>query len=467
LARLAGSGQDALRGSDVGLMGMARYRFPMVRYADADGVSVAYEVRGEGPVDLVRVPGSFGGLLATYLDPIAEEQVDAYARFSRVIALDRRGTGLSDPLLVGAVPPLEQRVADVIAVLDAIGSDRAALTSGADGCQVSIMCAAMHPDRIDALILSNGFARFFRSDDYPYGLDPALAPLARQRCREEWGNLDHPWSAAVVAPSRTSDPNFPGVLARVQQVCATPATAGALSIPDSDVTDVLPLVQCPTLVVYPADAGRDYPAHAQFLAGRIPNARLASVTGADIYYGVTTPERTVLIEEFVTGSRRTSARERVLATVLFTDIVASTERAAQIGDAKWREELDRHDAVVRDELARFRGREISTAGDSFFATFDGPARAVNCARAIIDAAARFGLDIRAGVHTGECEVRGDDFGGIAVHIGARVAGLAGGGQVLTTSTVKDLVAGADITFADRGTHQLKGIPDPWHLYEVI
>jgi class 3 adenylate cyclase/pimeloyl-ACP methyl ester carboxylesterase len=445
---------------------MSGYRFPRVRYADADGVRIAYEVRGDGPIDVVRVPGSLSGLLATYLDPVAEAYADRLAGFSRLIDLDRRGTGLSDPLLVGALPPLEQRVADVLAVMDAVGSRSAVLSGAADGGQVAMLCAAMHPDRVDALYLTNAWARFFRSDDYPYGLDPTLSDRAAQRCKDQWGNLDDPW-AMELAPSRRAEPGFPELLARVQQVSASPSTAAALTLNDNDVTDVLSLVQARTLVAYARDGGGDIPAHARFLAAHIPNAEVVGFPDGDVYFGTGMPDRSARLEEFVTGSRPTPVSDRVLATVLFTDIVASTQRAAELGDERWRKELDRHDALVRDRLGQFRGREISTTGDGFFATFDGPARAIHCAQAIINAARASGLDVRAGIHTGECEVRGNDYGGIAVHVGARVAALAGADQVLTTSTVKDLVAGSGIRFTDHGLHRLKGIPEPRHLYEVV
>jgi class 3 adenylate cyclase/pimeloyl-ACP methyl ester carboxylesterase len=446
-----------------GRVDVTSYRFPRVRYAHVDGVSIAYEVRGDGAIDHVRVPGSHAGVLASYLDPIVEAQSDRYATFSRLISLDRRGTGLSDPLLAGAIPPLEQRVSDVIAVMDAVGSRRAVLNAGSDGCQVAILCAAMHPDRVDALVLQNGFARFFCSDDYPFGLDPNLADAAAARCQLQWGDLDNPWALDVVAPSRRTEPGFRELLARVQQVCASPAVAAAIAVPNGDVTAVLPLVQAPTLVVYPADAAADLPGHARFLAEHIPNARLVGISGADIYFAGNTSERTDLVEEFLTGARPAPATDRVLATVLFTDIVSSTERVSELGDREWRARLDSHDAMVRTQLERFRGLEINTAGDGFFATFDGPARAVRCAQAITEAARPLGIDVRTGVHTGECEVRGRDYAGIAIHIGARVCTLAQPGEVLVTSTVRDLVAGSGITFTDRGRHALKGVPDEWTI----
>jgi class 3 adenylate cyclase len=445
---------------------MTTYRFPRVQYADGDGVSIAYEVRGSAELDIVRVPASFLSLIANYLDPMAEAMLDRLERFARVINLDRRGTGLSDPLVVGATPPLEQRVTDVLAVMDAVGSRRASLFSGSDGGQVAILFAAMHPDRVDSLVLQNPYARFFRSGDYPFGLDPDLAEVAAQQCKKQWGNLSAPWGVDFVAPSRAGDPGFREVLARTQQVSASPSVAAALAMSDADVTDVLPLVQARTLVTYSVDARRNVPEHARFVAERIPDARLTAISSADLYLGASWEERSAVVEEFLTGARPTSVSDRLLATVLFTDIVGSTEHVARLGDREWRGQLDRHDALVRENLRLFRGREISTAGDGFFATFDGPARAIQCAQAIIDEARALGIDVRAGVHTGECEVRGDDLGGIAVHIGARVAALAAAGEVLATSTVKDLVAGSGIAFEDYGIQELKGIPDARQLYRV-
>jgi class 3 adenylate cyclase len=374
--------------------------------------------------------------------------------------------GLSDPLLAGAVPPLEQRVADLLAVLDAVHSSSAALYGSSDGGHVALLFAAMHPDRVDAIILSGTWARFYRADDYPFGLDLVDARSDAARMGAQWGNIDEPWGFDAIAPSRRTEPGYRELLARVQQVSASPAAAVAIMLNRGDVRDVLPLVQAPTLVMRPAEATPDTAGHAQFLAEHIPNARLATLPGTDLYLGDNSFERTALIEEFLTGARPALVNDRVLATVMFTDIVASTERVAKIGDRNWSDQLDRHDALVRAQLDAYRGREISTAGDSFFAVFDGPARAIRCAQTIINDAKAHGIEVRAGVHTGECEIRGDDYAGIAVHIGARVAALADACTVLTTNTVKDLVAGSGITFTDRGTHTLKGVPGPMHLYQA-
>ena len=405
-------------------------------------------------------------VIATYLDPIAESHSDRLASFSRLITFDRRGTGLSDPLLAGAVPPLEQRVADLLAVMDAVDSPTAALYGSSDGGQVALLFAAMHPDRVDAIILSNAWARYFRADDYPHGLDLDLAKSGAAQMGAQWGSIDEPWGFDVIAPSRRTESGYRELLARVEQVSASPAAAVAIMLNRGDVRDVLPLVQAPALVMCPAEATFDIAGHAQFLAEHIADARLATLPGSDIYLGDSAFERTALIEEFLTGARPALVNDRVLATVMFTDIVASTERVAKIGDRRWSEQLDRHDALVRAHLDAFRGREISTAGDGFFAVFDGPARAIRCAQTIIHDAKAHGIELRAGVHTGECEIRGDDYAGIAVHIGARVAALADAGAVLTTNTVKDLVAGSGITFTDRGTHVLKGVPESMHLYQA-
>ena len=443
--------------------------FPEVRYVDADGVSIAYCVRGDGPIDLVRAPGILSSIVASTLDPVIGAHYEHLAGFARLILLDRRGLGMSDSLVAGGAPPLEQPVHDILAVMDAVGSRKAALYASNDGGPVALFFAAMHPNRVSALVLNSTWARAERAPDYPFGPDPAVREQGGLLIRSQWGNLDNPWGFEGLAPSRLDDPTFRQVLARVQQVSASRAAASAEYLnAENDVRAVLPLVQAPTLVLCGADSDRAVGGlrllgHSQFLADHIPNARLALFPGADAYFGVHTPEVGALIEELLTGTRPAPVSDRILATVLFTDIVASTERLAELGDQAWRAHLDRHDAMVRTQLERFRGREINTAGDGFFATFDGPARAVQCAQAIVGGARLLGIDVRAGVHVGECEVRADDLTGIAVHVGARVCALAKGGEVLTTTTVRDLVAGSGIAFTDRGQHVLKGVPGEWTI----
>jgi len=441
-------------------------RVPKVRYADADGVSIAYEVRGDGPRDIVRISGVFPSLLACAIDPTIGAAYDHLATFSRFIFLDRRGIGMSDPLTDGTVGPLEQQVADVVAVMNDAGSKRAAVWGAADGGQVAMLFAAMYPERTTALVLTSAFARWFRSDDYPFGPHEGDRERLARTARKLWGNPDNPWGIMVAAPSRRDDPAFRARFAFAQQVSASRAAAAATFFaPGNDIRRVLPLVQARTLVLYPAESPAEAVRRSEFLADLIPDATLATFPGPDAW-GADTRETGLIIEEFLTGARPAPVSDRVLATVLFTDIVSSTDRLAAIGDREWRAELDRHDAMVRERLADFRGREVDTAGDGFFAVFDGPARAIRCAEAIIAGARALGFDVRAGVHTGECEVRGDGYAGIAVHTGARIAALAGAGEVLASRTVKDLVAGSGIVLEDHGTHELKGIPEPWRLYRV-
>jgi len=440
--------------------------FPVVRYADADGVFIAFEVRGDAAIDLVRVPGLSGSLLSPIVDPVFGTVWGQFAKFSRFINFDRRGLGLSDPLLVGGAPPLEQQAADIVAVMDAAGSDKAAFYTGVDGGPVAILFAAMYPERVTALVLNSTFARMFRADDYPIGFDPGLREALARDLRDHWGDVDHPWGEAWFALSRRDDPTFREVLARLQQVSAGKSAAVAsVAIHDADVRDVLPLVQAPTLVLCGPENTMFRPA-SEYLADHIRGARLVLSPAAEPLGGSRPHELAALVEEFVTGTRSHPFDSRMLATVLFTDIVGSTSLAVRQGDQAWHETLDRHDSMVREQLDAFRGREVSTGGDSFFATFDGPARAIRCAQSIVSAANRLQLQVRVGIHTGECEVRGDDLAGIAVHVGARVAAVAGPDEVLTTRTVKDLVAGSGINFVSRGTHELKGVPDLYELYGV-
>ena len=452
--------------------------FPEVRYADADGAWIAYCVRGGGPIDVVRLPGLWSTILASTVDPVLHAHYTHLARFARLIRLDRRGQGMSDPLVAGGAPPLEQQVHDILAVMDTVGSHRAVLYASSQGGPVAVLFAAMYPDRVSALVLHNTWARWSAASDYPIAppmpSEDDLHQQALDRARH-WGDLEEPWSGEFVALSRLNDPSFRQVLARMQQVSASRRVA-AEELPVSlqaDVRAVLGLVQAPTLVLCGADdeqpvapsgllGGLGF-AHSQYLVEHIANAQLARFPGADIYFGVHTPEIGATIEEFLTGVKPGPVTDRILATVLFTDIVASTEHLAEVGDQQWHSRLDQLDTMARTQFDRFRGREVSTTGDGVFATFDGPARAVRCAHAVIEAARSLGVEIRAGVHVGECERRGDDLAGIAVHIGARVCALAGPGEVLATSIVRDLVAGSGIEFADRGRHTLKGVPGEWTL----
>jgi class 3 adenylate cyclase/pimeloyl-ACP methyl ester carboxylesterase len=450
--------------------------FPEVRYADADGVSIAYSVRGDGPVDIVRVPGSWTTIVGSALDPVVDSHYEGLARFARLIVIDRRGHGLSDPPVEGTTPPLEQQVGDLVAVMDAVGSVRAAVYAGQQSGPVGLLFAAMHPDRVSAVVLLNTYARFFGAGDYPYG--PPLPPddqlLAdASEARRQWGDLEAPAGIEWAALSRAADPAFPRILARVQQVAMSryAANADVLVNAHADVRSVLELIQSPTLVLCAADlehlVGPAGLGASQYLVDHIPDARLALFPGADIYFGEHTPEIGALIEEFLTGARPTEVSDRSLATVLFTDVVSSTEQLAHVGDRRWKSRLDQHDAMVRDELARFKGREVNTTGDGFFATFDGPARAVRCAQAIVEGARSLGVEVRAGVHVGECEKRGNDLTGIAVHIGARVCALAPPGQVYATTTVRDLVTGSGIEFSDKGRHTLKGVPGEWEILAAV
>src|SRR5262249_17376298 len=387
---------------------------------------------------------------------------DRLACFFRVIIFDRRGTGASDGVPRNAVPTIEDWTDDIAAVLDATNSQRASvLASGTTG-SIAIMYAAMHPERVRALALGNAAAGGIEADDYPgvprHRVDRFVSDVATA-----WGTTQY---AARLNPHAT--PEYLETSARVLRASTTPRTAAAQfrATLRTDVRDVLPLVRVPTLVLQSKDNPYSPVEHGRYLAEHIEGATLIEVPGPDLTMRLTA----AVVDEiaaFLTGERPTPPVDRILTTVLFTDIVASTERLVEVGDRDWRAQLDEHDAAVRAQLDRYEGREIRTEGDSFFATFDGPARAIQCAQAIIRDAAALGIDVRAGVHTGECEVRGDDLGGIAVHIGSRVSALADGGQVLTTRTVKDLVEGSDIRFADHGMHDLKGIPDPWHLYEVL
>ena len=439
---------------------------PETHYAKSGDVHIAYQVVGKGPFDLVHVPGFVSNVEEVWEEPHARRFLERLASFSRLILFDKRGTGLSDPVPIADLPTLEQRMDDLRAVMDAAGSERAAVFGHSEGGVMSVLFAATYPQRTTALITLGTFAKRIWSADYPWAPTPEERALDYAEIERAWGreiDLD------VYAPSMTGDRAFGEWFARYFRRSASPQAALALlkMNTQADISDVLPAVRVPTLVMNRVDDRDVNVEEARYIAARIPGAKLVELPGADhtLWVGDAGPLLDE-IEEFLTGVRRGPEPDRVLATVLFTDIVRSTERAAAIGDRAWNELVERHHAAVRTELGRFRGREVDTAGDGFLATFDGPARAVRCASASVEAIRELGLEIRAGVHTGEVEVAGEKVRGLAVHIGARVAGLADAGEVLVSSTVKDLVAGSGIEFAERGQHELKGVPGEWRLYAV-
>jgi class 3 adenylate cyclase len=387
------------------------------------------------------------------------------ASFARVISFDRRGSGLSDP--VADAPTLEQRMDDVRAVMDAAGSERAALVGVSEGAPMSILFAATYPQRVPSLVCTGGMARATYAEDYPWGTPAqALVESGTELILPHWGDGS---LIEVSSPSQADNPEARAFYGRLERATASPGMLAALSqmFIDLDVRDVVPSVQAPALILHRTRDRLVNVRHGRWLAEHLPNARIVEFEGDDHTFWYQGGEEWLgEVQEFLTGARAAPAADRVLATVLFTDIADSTRTAAELGDQRWREVLGRHQRAVREALGRFKGREVKSTGDGFLATFDGPARAIHCASAILHAAEASGIGVRAGLHTGECEVMGDDIGGIAVHIAARVSACAEPREVLVSRTVKDLVAGSGIEFADRGTHVLKGIPDSWQLYAV-
>ena len=428
-----------------------------IRYARSGGVSIAYQVVGEGETDLLYVPDWVSNLVYGWEIPTLRAFYERLAESFRLILFDKRGTGLSD--LGGHFPALETRMDDVRAVLDAVGSSRAVLLAAQDGCSMATLYAATYPERTQALILFHPVAH--NPEAQTEGVHAELAEL-----REAWGTQEYcDKLLAWGAPSAAQDPEQRTLFANLLRVGASPAVAYALNRAffETDLRDVLPAVRVPTLVLYRPGY---YELHSLDVARRIEGARALRISGDEAFDMQLSPEVPDEVERFVAGEAPPDVPDSVLATVLFTDIVGSTQRAAELGDRAWREVLERHHALVRRELTRYRGDEKDTAGDGFFATFDGPARAIRCAQTITGGVRELGLDVRAGVHTGECELHEDKVAGLAVVIGARVAAAARAGEVLVSQTVKDLVAGAGLEFEERGTHELKGVPGEWRLYAV-
>ena len=429
---------------------------PRTRYAKSGDLDIAYQVLGDGPLDLLIVPPGYSVMEPSWDWPALGDFWRRLARFSRVILLDKRGTGLSDR--VSGTPTLEERMDDVRAVLDAVGSPRAALLGGSEAGPITALFAATYPERVVALVLVAATVQ---------GTDDNEQLM--------FDYVDRYWGSGLsgeqfFAPSLAGDPQARKLVGRFERMSGSPNTIKQLLAMNKliDIRPVLPTVSVPTLVIQcvgdravPVETGR-------YIAEHISGAKYVELPGEDHWWWIGPDHDTIAqeIEEYLTGERPEPEGERVLKTILFTDIAESTQRAVELGDRRWRELLDQHDATVRASLAHFRGDEIKSTGDGFFAAFDGPARAIRCAQAITRDTGRLGLGVRAGLHTGECEARGNDLAGIAVHTGARVAALAGAGEILVTSTVRDLVAGSNIDFTDRGTHALKGIPGDWLILAV-
>ncbi|MFL5737919.1 MAG: alpha/beta fold hydrolase [Actinomycetota bacterium] len=442
-------------------------RVPEVRYAKTtSGVHIAYQVVGDGPMDLVFVPGYAANLQWQWELPSYARFLERLASFSRLIVVDRRGAGLSDRFSPQDLPPLEDLVDDLEVVLDAAGSERAALLGAEDGAMICCMFAARRPERTEALVVYSMAARSHDDRRNPPGFWQELI----ERVDASWGTREYArWDLSWSNPSRVDDELLVGWLTVAQRLAASPATAKAFLelYGNTDVRGLLPAISAPTLVLHRI-RDRLSPMHnALTSSSLVPGAKLVQLEGDDHYWVVGNEDILDEVEEFLTGSRGHVQSDRVLSSVLFTDIVGSTDRAAALGDTAWKDLLAAHNRLVRAELQRFDGLERGTAGDGFFATFDGPARAVRCASAIATALEPLHLEIRAGVHAGEVEMEGDEVRGIAVHIGARVAALAGPSEILVSSTVKELVAGSGLVFEDAGVHQLKGVPDPWRIYRVI
>jgi class 3 adenylate cyclase len=436
---------------------------PETRYAMSGELHIAYQVVGEGQL-LVVSDQWFGNVDGQWEFPPLQRMLLRLGSFSRLVLFDKRGTGASDPVALSSLPTLEEWMEDLRAVLDAAGIERTALLCGVGATHMGILFAATYPERTTALVLVNGYARISQAPDYPWGRSAEQISEYVAWIRGHWGDGG---LLELLAPSVAADKEIRRLYGRYERQAASPGAAAALTSMryETDLRPVLPAIRVPTLVMHRADIVRIPPEHGRYLAEHIPGARYDELPGTDAFLWAGDPEPLLgEVEEFVTGTRRPPEMDRVLATVLFTDIVGSTERAAQLGDAAWKELLEKHDDLVRGELRRFRGREVDTAGDGFLATFDGPARAIRCARAIVNVVSGLGLQLRAGLHTGEVQLAGERVRGIAVHIGARVAGLAGPGEVLVTRTVRDLVAGSGIEFEDRGTQPLKGVPEDWQIY---
>lgn len=429
-------------------------------YAKSGDLRIAYQVVGKGPPDLVFVPGFISNLDHYWDEPTVAHFLARLGSFSRLVLFDKRGTGLSDRL--GTLPTLEERMDDVRAVMDAVKSERAALFGMSEGGAMSMLFAATYPERTQALILYGAYAHFHTWVLPPERFEPFL-----EKVEPSWGKGI---SLSAFAPSKATDERFKQWWGRFERLSASPTAAITLMRMNSqiDVRHILPAIRVPTLILHRSGDTRVNVEGGRYLAANIPGAKYVEFPGSDHFLWAGNADSVAdEIEEFLTGTHSEIEPDRVLATVLFTDLVGSTTRAEEMGDRRWRVLLDEHDQIIRREIDRFRGREIKTLGDGFLATFDGPARAVRCASAIIEALRVLGLEVRCGVHTGEIEMKGEDIGGIAVHMAARIAALAEGGQVLVSRTVRDLVAGSSLRLEERGIYTLKGLSESMALFAAV
>jgi pimeloyl-ACP methyl ester carboxylesterase len=431
-------------------------------YAKSNGGHVAYQVIGDGPRDVIFVPNWGSNVEIMWEEPSLARFLRRLATFSRLICFDKRGTGASDPVTLRALPTLEQWMEDVRSVMDAVGSERAVLIGDAEGGQMAMLFAATHPERVSALVLTNSTARHLRDDDYPCGLPARSVPPFLARMQELWGTGG---LVELMAPDLAGDERFRRWYGRYERLSLSPGAIHAMYRRhlERDLRGVLPAIRVPTLVLHRAGNQHLRVGHGRYLAEHVPGSKYVELEGEDHFFHTGDTEA-VLAEIGVRDRRPPGGRPRPGAGD--GAVRRHRRRAAELGDRAWRALLDTHNALVRREIARFRGHEVKTAGDGFLARFDGPARAIRCAVAIRDQVRALGIDVRAGLHTGECELLDDDLGGIAVHIGARITAEARPGEVLVSSTVKDLVAGSGIRFADRGARALKGVPGEWRLFAV-
>lgn len=437
---------------------------PKTRYAKSDGVRIAYQVAGDGSFDLVLVPGFVSNVEFCWQNPLMARVNKRLASYSRLIIFDKRGTGRSDP--VSEAPSMEQRLKDLLAVMDAAGSRKAALIGISEGGPASILFAATYPERTTQLLLYGTAARFSHAPDYEWGFETGPYAASLDKMEERWGEAA---TIGLFAPSYKNDENARETWGNLERAGASPGMARSVmeALIEIDVRPALHRIRVPTTIIHRRGDRAVLFGNARYLAEHIPGAKLVELSGVDHFPFL--PESDDIwdeVAETLTGTRHCGASERVLATVLFTDIVGSTQKAHDLGDRKWRDLLEQYYAAVRAELRRFGGRELDTAGDGFFARFDTPAHAIDCAKAINQSVRSLGIDARTGIHAGECEVTGEKLSGMAVHIGARVMGLAGPGEILVSSTVKEIVTGSKLAFTDRGAHALKGVPDEWRVYSV-